>query len=59
MKMRYNIWVTPREAFCWLNQTKVIVRSSKSSNAQLQMAMGHCELVDTVSKLDKNLCNIV
>ena len=42
MKMSFNIWSIPRESFCWLNATRVIVKSSDSSN-------GHCELVDIVS----------
>ena len=46
MQMSYNIWIYPRDAFCWLNETKVIVVSYSFKSLK-----GHCELVDIVSKL--------
>ena len=46
MQMSYNIWAVPRQSFCWLNETKVIVVSFDYNYVN-----GHCELVDTVSKI--------
>ena len=44
MQMSYKFWTVPREAFCWLNSTKVIVVSTDKPSKS------HCELVDIVSK---------
>ena len=48
MKMSYNIWSFPREGFCWLNENKTVVISTDSKTNN-----GHCELLDTVSRLWK------
>ena len=49
MQLSFNVWIIPREAFCWLNETKVIVKSTDRTALKR-----HCELVDIVSKLFEN-----
>ena len=46
MKMSYTFWASPRESFCWLDETKFIVLSTDHVASK-----GHCELVDFVSLL--------
>ena len=50
MLMSYNMWASPRESFCWLNETKVIVLSTN-----VDSSMDHCELVDIVSLFLKTI----
>ena len=42
--MKYNIWAVPRQAFCWLEDSNVIVISKDKKNDN-----GDCELLNTVS----------
>ena len=44
--MTEKIWISPRHAFCWLNDRNVIVVSFDEDYTK-----GHCELLDTVSYL--------
>ena len=42
--MDQKIWVTPRHAFCWLDEDNTIVVSTDRVRKE-----GHCELLNTVS----------
>ena len=42
--MEQNIWATPRQAFCWLDEKNVVVVSFDND-----IEKGHCELLNTVS----------
>ena len=49
LKMKYNIWTVPREAFCWLNENKVVITSTKFINNE--QSESHCQLLDIVSSV--------
>ena len=42
--MQQNLWSLPREAFCWLDDKRVVVVSSDAESEN-----GHCVLLNTVS----------
>ena len=50
--MDYNIWNTPRQTFCWLDDKNVIVISLENG-----VKNGHCELLNTVSLVIIIVCD--
>ena len=49
MQMGFNVWPIQREAFCWLNEEKVVVLSYVISTNGTVVNKGHCELLNLVS----------
>lgn len=51
--MKHNIWAVPRETFCWLDETQLVIKSHNKV-----FSNGHAELIDIVSSTLSGLSDL-